>query len=76
MFRFPYFGKGLRQGRFGLVMSRNVHHRPYKLLAFRFVIEGVSHNVDMLDCVVRHQQAVFKVEVRSLTFRAVECLFY
>src|SRR5690242_6837236 len=40
-----------------------VHHRPNKLGPARNIVEGTSHNVNMLDRSIRHQQAMFKIKI-------------
>ena len=68
----PQLRLRLPQGLFGLLALGDVHHRSHKLEAARFIAYGMSHNVDIFDGTIRHQQATFLFKIFALLRRALE----
>src|SRR5882762_9842752 len=61
---------------FRLLVPGGVHHRSNKLEFSRLISFSMSHNVDMFDGTIRHQQSVFKIKVLSILGRALDYLFH
>src|SRR5882762_3577246 len=52
----------------------DVHHRSNKLDAARYIVQGMSHNVDIFDGTIRHQQTMFKIKILPTLRRAPDGL--
>src|SRR6266850_5867137 len=61
---------------FRLLVPGGVHHRSNKLEFSRLIAFSMSHNVDMFDGTIRHQQPMFKIEVLPILRRALDYLFH
>src|SRR5260370_27237035 len=48
---------------FGPLALGGVHHRSDKLESARLISFGMSHNMDMFNRAIRHQQAMFKIKI-------------
>jgi hypothetical protein len=66
----------LPQGLFCLLTLCDVHHRSNKLDAARFISYGMSHDVDIFEGTIRHQQATFMVKIFAILRRALDYLFH
>src|SRR5258706_9881182 len=53
-----------------------IHHRPDKLESARLVSLGTSHNMDMFDGTIRHQQPMLKIKILPILRRAFDRLFH
>src|ERR1700676_2681627 len=51
-----------------------VHHRSNKLELTRLISFSMSHNVDMFDRTIRHNQAIFMLKVLSILRRTLDGL--
>src|SRR6266852_6664863 len=60
---------------FRLLCCGDVHHRSNKVDAARYIVQGMSHNVDIFDGAIRHQQAMFKIKIPPVPRRALDDLF-
>ena len=45
------------------MMLRHIHHRAGELEATRFITPGTSHDVDVPDGAIRHQQSMLEIDV-------------
>src|ERR1700740_504603 len=56
-------------GFFRLLALSDVHHRSNKLEFTRLISFSMSHNVDIFDKPIRHQQAMLKIKILSVPRR-------
>src|SRR5205809_6908699 len=74
--RFRQITLASSQRLFRLLALGGVHHCSDKLESARLVSLGTSHNMDMFDGTIRHQQSIFKIKILSILRRALDCLFH
>src|SRR5258705_4291445 len=53
-----------------------VHNRSNKLDFTRLISFSMSHNMDIFDGTIRHQQALLKIKILPVPRRANDCLFH
>src|SRR5262249_62295768 len=70
------FRLGLAQHLLGPLALGVVHHRSNKLDTARFISYGMSHNVDIFEGTIRHQQATFMRKIFAILRRALDGLFH
>ena len=64
------------QGGPRFLMLSHVHHRTRELEAARFIAQGTSHDVDVPDGAIRHQQSMLEIDVLPRLRRPVDRLLH